>query len=201
MFQGAFIEAPHLTVILLSPPFNCLNGYRVDSEHISMGYHQVFNEISSQIVIFLHRSMGLMPLYYHFCCRGCTSIKYHSAAVFRRLNNISPPVSAGIPLSETLQYETLEQPHEVFNSWSPIGWFPITRSPQAPVHETIAMCGTWCWLIWGEGLSTSLHEDIFNVWCFRICICFCIFCWVLWSTKGHEAIAWSTSSGASHKSA
>ena len=186
-----------------------------------MGYHQVFNEISSQIVIFLHRSMGSMPLYYHFCCRGCTSIKYHSAAVFRRLNNISPPVSAGIPLSETLQYETLEQPHEVFNennisllrnnisllrnnisplfsdrtplsetlqyetpeqphevfnSWSPIGWFPITRSPQAPVHETIAMCGTWCWLICGEGLSTSLYEDIFNVWCFRICICFCIFC-------------------------
>ena len=112
-FQGAFIEAPHLTVILLSPPFNCLNGYRADSEHISMGYHQVFNEISSQIVIFLHRSMGLMPLYYHFCCRGCTSIKYHSAAVFRRLNNISPPVSAGIPSSETFQYETLEQPHEV----------------------------------------------------------------------------------------
>ena len=64
VFQGAFIEAPHLIVILLSPPFNCLNGYRVDSEHISMGYHQVFNEISSQIVIFLHRSMGLVQRMY-----------------------------------------------------------------------------------------------------------------------------------------
>ena len=42
-------------------------------------------------------------------------MKYHSAALFRRLKNISPPVSAGTPLYETLQYETPEQPHEVFN--------------------------------------------------------------------------------------